>query len=164
LSPQFFHDVPSSFARESEEVTNANLVEVTANLAEILPVAQTAGTVLSASFTMAEFRHVVAEILVGTPGSGGTVNAQFLASATSGGTYAAVPGTAIAQVSAAGIARIEMRGDRVNALGVGPYFKLQVVVAVATTPIAATVTGADCRTQPASLYNDAAVVSPDIVL
>jgi hypothetical protein len=145
-------------------VTNSNLVERSANLAEILPSAQAAGTQLSAAFTFQNGRHVMALVNVGTPGSGGIVNAQFVSSATSGGSYVPVTGTQIVPLAAAGIARIEMRADRVNALGFGPYFKLQVVVTVATVPTAANVTSVDGRYEPNSQFNDATVASPDVVL
>lgn len=145
-------------------MTNSNIVERTAVLAEILPSAQGAGTVNSSAFTLQNFRHVMAMIQVGTPGSGGTVSAQLLSCATSGGSYTAVTGTSIVTLTAAGIARIEIRGDRAGAIGAGPFFKLQLVVAVATTPTAAVVIGSDCRYEPASQFNDATVASPDVVL
>jgi hypothetical protein len=145
-------------------MTNRNISESLAQLASIAPVAQTAGTVLSGPFTLNPSRKAMATILVGTPGSGGTVDAKIRWSATSGGTYADVTGAAMAQMVAAGSQQIEIRGDRVNALAQGPWFKLSVTVAVATTPIAAIVQGADSRDEPNSDHNEAAVLTAAVVV
>jgi hypothetical protein len=106
----------------------------------------------------------MATIQVGTPGSSGTVNAQFLWSATSGGSYAAVTGAQMTAMTATGIQQIEIRGDRVNAAAQGPFFKLQVITAVAPTPFSAIVQGGNARFQPASQFNDANVLLPAIVV
>lgn len=145
-------------------MTNRNIAEITANLAEIAAQSATAATYLSGPFQLNVCRKALATINVGTPGAGGTVDAKFRWSATSGGTYADVVGALIVQMTAAGIAQLEIRADRVNALGYGPFYKLSITVGVATTPIAATVLGGDCRYQPASQFNDAAVTNVYVVI
>jgi hypothetical protein len=143
-------------------MTNVLISESLANLAEILPSAQTVGTVTSSPFQLNKSRKAMATIMVGTPGSGGNVNAKFRWCATSGGTYADVTGAAMTQMTTAGIQQIEIRADRVNALGFGPFFQLSMTVATATTPTAAVVQGADARYMPNSDNNDAAVLNPAV--
>src|SRR5262249_27516129 len=132
-------------------------------LAVVNPANQAAGTVLSGPFRLNQSRKAMATILVGTPGTGGTVDAKFQWSATSGGTYADVTGAAITQITAAGSAKLEIRGDRVKARGQGPFFKLPITVGTATTPTAAVVHGADSRQEPNSDYDIAGTAAAVVV-
>ena len=143
-------------------MTNRNISETVAQLASILPSAQAAGSVNSSPFQLNRCRKAMASILVGA--SAGTVNAKFQHCATATGAFADVPGAAVVPITGTGVEQIEIRGDRVNALGCGPYYQLVLTVAGATTPTAAIVQGADSRYEPASDYNDATVLAPAVVI
>jgi hypothetical protein len=143
-------------------MTNRNISESMAVLATVLPSAQVVGSVNSPPFQLNKSRKAMATIFVGA--SAGTVNAKIQSSATSGGSYVDVAGAAIAPISGPGQAQIELRGDRVNALGAGPFYQLVVIVAGATTPTAAVVQGSDARYEPNSDNNDATVLAVAVVI
>lgn len=68
----------------------------------INPSSQSAGEQLSAAIDMANFHEVMMEVMVGALGASATVDATIKQSDTSGGTYAAISGKSITQLTKAG--------------------------------------------------------------
>lgn len=140
---------------------NRNVSEQLSELGIISPVSQGAGSVLSAAINAKLHRRIFAIVQVGVFGASATVDAQLQASATSGGAYTLITGTAITQLLAAGgngkVVIIELKAETLAALGVGPFVKLQITVGTAATLVSGVVFGADERYEPASDWNGAEV-------
>ncbi len=145
---------------------NRNLSESLAVVGKIDPSSQAAGELLSGAINMLTHRRIFAIISVGAFGASATVDATFKASSTSGGTYAAVTGTAITQALAGGgnniVLEIELKAETLAQLGVGPFVKLSVTVGTAATLTSAVVLGACGRFEPES-DNDLTAVKQKIV-
>ena len=108
---------------------NILMTEDLAVAGEIHPVSQGVGSVSTAAINMGLFGAVVFEVEVGAVGAAGTVDFLVQASATSGGTYADVSGTAITQITVSNTkALIEVRAARLTDLGVGPFIKGKVTI------------------------------------
>lgn len=137
---------------------NRNVTEALAILGVISPSSQGVGEALSGPVNMSRYRRLFAAINIGAVGGAGTVDAKFVASATSGGTYTAVTGTSITQIAAASkIVVIELKAETLQAAGQGPYVKLSLTVGGNAVLTAAIVYGAGDRYEPASDANLAAV-------
>jgi hypothetical protein len=125
--------------------------------------AGTAGTFLSdaVSLDSENGRRFLADIVVGTIGSSATVDAKFRWSATSGGTYADVTGTAMAQdITGSRVDTIETTAEYVKATyPTANYIKLQVITAVAATPFGAVIRGYDGGHKPPSAGTDQGTVT-----
>lgn len=141
--------------------SNRNLSESLAVVGVINPTSQAAAESLSGAVNTALHRRLLAVIQVGAFGASATVDAVFKASATAGGSYVAVPGSAITQMLAAGgnnkVVELELKAETLAALGVGPYVKLSVTVGTAATLTSAVVYGSADRYEPASDQDLAAV-------
>ncbi|WP_435005165.1 hypothetical protein P12x_003059 [Tundrisphaera lichenicola] len=144
-------------------MTNRLYSETLATLAGLPPANQAAGARSVADIPFGNQRKILFTVQVGTPGAGGTVDFKVQASPTAGGTYVDIPGAAIVQKIAAGNAQVEVRADRLNALGLGNFLKAVLTVAVATTPTAVLVQRGDSRFQPASDDNDAGMATPIVI-
>ena len=125
------------------------------------PDAYTAGEQLTAAIDMSKWEDILFVVLVGDLGTNATVDASLKASATSGGTYAAISGKAITQLTQAGTdksntqAYIHLRGDEMPA---GKYYvKGSMTVGTATSDAGAIVLGRPRKFKPAS-DNDLASV------
>ena len=120
--------------------------------------AGTAGTFLSDAISLDADTGLrfVADINTGTIGSSGTVDAQFRWSATSGGTYATVTGTAMTQnTTGSKVDSIEVMVENILAnFPLANYIKLQVITAVAATPFSAVIRGFDGAHKPVSSGTD----------
>lgn len=131
---------------------NEKINEALATMAWLAPASQAAGTVLTTAFSMAQLEKVLFVLDVGVIAGGATVDAKVRWSATSGGTYADVPGAAIVQVTAtpAGPILIEIEASTLAGLGDLPFLKLSVTVAVAAVVLGArAIAGPTCYS-PAS--------------
>jgi hypothetical protein len=140
---------------------NENLSEGTAVLATIPP-QSSAAVLLSQAFTLQSCRRALAIVHTGVVA--GTVNAQFVASATIAGTYLPVAGTAVVAIAAGAeaIAETEIKAETLSNLNVGPYLKLQVANAGGSNLIEAVVLGGVARYSPTSDFN-LTLVAPAVV-
>lgn len=134
---------------------NRNINESLAVVGKINPSSQAAGELLTGAINTDKCRRVVFYVMLGTPGSSGTLDFQVKASSTSGGTYTAVPSsaTAITQLTAAGVAIVEVKAESLAAASIGPYIKGSMTVGTATSPTACIAFGGSCRYEPASDYS-----------
>lgn len=143
---------------------NQNLSEVLAVVAVVPPSSQAVGEQLAPAVLMDRHRRLLALINVGSVGAAGTVNAQFKASATSGGTYTAVPGTAINQISTSNnLVKLEIKAESLQSLGVGPYVKLSIVAGTNAVLTSAELLGS-CDRYEAASDNDATAVAQVLVV
>lgn len=114
--------------------------------------AGTAGTFLSNAIPLDcdSARRIVADINLGTIGASGTVDAKLRWSATSGGTYADVTGTAMTQdVTGSRVDTIEASVEQIMSFApTANFVKLQVITAVAATPFSAVIRGFDAAHLP----------------
>ncbi len=112
----------------------------------IQPQAITAGAtgVLTGAIDMTKYSRVIAVLLSGTLGASGTLDFKAVASATSGGTYAAITGKAITQMVKASndndVAIIEVDAGDVAALS-KQYLKFNAVAGTANATSAVVVLG-----------------------
>ncbi len=112
----------------------------------IQPQAITAGAtgVLTGAIDMTKYSRVIAVLLSGTLGASGTLDFKAVASATSGGTYAAITGKAITQMVKASndndVAIIEVDAGDVAALS-KQYVKFNAVAGTANATSAVVVLG-----------------------
>ena len=112
----------------------------------IQPQAITAGAtgVLTGAIDMTKYSRVIAVLLSGTLGASGTLDFKAVASATSGGTYAAITGKAITQMVKAtndnDVAIIEVDAGDVAALS-KQYVKFNAVAGTANSTSAVVVFG-----------------------
>lgn len=86
-------------------------------VATIDPASQTASEKLSDEIDLKNYLELAAVVLLGALGSSGTVDGTFKAASTSGGSYAAVTGTGITQLTQAGSDDnkqivVHLRGDQ----------------------------------------------------
>lgn len=131
-------------------------------LTTIDPASYAAGEQLSAAIPLAQIRRILAVIQTGVLGTSATVDAQLKGATSSGGTYTAIPNTAITQiVKASGDNKqveIELDSKAVENLALSyTHVKLSVVVAVAASIVAAQVRGDRTRWLDGSLYNPASL-------
>ena len=139
------------------------------NLSETLAVLayqcanQAVGAVTVGPFSTALQRRVLFNIVAGTPGASGTINAKVQASATQGGTYADVAGAAITALTAAGVAELEVKAESLTAAGVGPWIQLICTVGTATSPVAVLVQGAPGRYEPNGIDNSVTGTATPVV-
>lgn len=112
----------------------------------IQPQAITAGAtgVLTGAIDMTKYSRVIAVLLSGTLGASGTLDFKAVASATSGGTYAAITGKAITQMVKAtndnDVAIIEVDAGDVAALS-KQYLKFNAIAGTANATSAVVVLG-----------------------
>lgn len=132
--------------------------------AGIVPFAGGAGTYNTAAVPLARVRRVMFTLQVGVAANGSTVNFQVTGATTSGGSYTAIPNTAITQLTGTGsngsaVYEVEVTAEQVGALNLGYQFlKGQLVIATAATPSAVLVQAEVARFEPASTLNDASMV------
>lgn len=136
------------------------LDEYVAVVGIIDPDAYTAGEQLTAAIDMSKWESLLCIIMAGDLGASATVDGAIKASATSGGSYAAISGKAITQLTQAGTddnkqALIHLRASEMPA---GKrYVKLSMTVGTATSDAGAIVLGKPAHVFPAS-DNDIAAV------
>lgn len=123
------------------------------------PDAYTAGEQLTAAIDMSKWADIMAIVMAGDLGTNATLDGAFKASATSGGTYAAITAKAITQLTEAGTdsnkqAIIHLRGDEMPAGKT--WVKLSMTVGTATSDAGAIVLGRPF-VKPATLSDLAAV-------
>lgn len=138
---------------------NQNMAEDLAVLGFTAPVSQAAGTVTVGPFYAGNLRRVLANLLLGSLGAAGTVNAKWQAAATQGGAYADVAGSAITQISAgaSNYVQNELKAETLAAAGQGPWLQFVVTVGANAVLMATEVLGSVGRFGPSSDYN---VVTP----
>lgn len=131
-------------------------------IAVIQPQAITAGAtgVLTGAIDMANYEKVMAVLMSGTIGASGTLDFKAVASATSGGTYAAITGKAATQLVKAtndnDLAIIEVTQAEVAALG-KRYVKFNAIAGTANATSAVLVLGVP-RNYDADLVDSADIV------
>lgn len=124
------------------------------------------GTVesLTGAIDLSKARQFLAILKVGAVGSSAVIDACFKGATSAAGGYTAISGTAITQMSAAGIAKVVARTDQINALGLGyTHIKFSVTVGTAATFTDATVVSGDASYEPNSV-NDLATVGQVVAL
>jgi len=111
--------------------------------------------VLSEAIDMTKFSKLQAVIMSGTLGTSGTLDAKFVESDTSGGTYTAITGRAITQlVKASGDGKVVLLELTQAHIGSGKrYVKLNLVAGTANATSAAVVLGAPLGNADASENN-----------
>ena len=118
------------------------------------PDATSAGTVATTWIDMSEFERLLAVLMVGTMGSGGTVDAKLeQATDAAGADVKDVTGKAVTQLTEAGEdddkqALINLNADEMDIANGFTHVRLSVTVAGAACDIAAAVIGFDAREQP----------------
>jgi hypothetical protein len=134
-------------------------------LGVVYPSSQAAGTAATAAIDLSQARQIEFLVIVGTIGASATVDFQVTGSATSGGTYTAISGTSITQITASSkIAKVVVRVDQLNALGLGYNFiKGSITVGTAATGTCVIALGGDSTYEPASQF-DLAAVSQTVIL
>lgn len=134
---------------------NRNLNESLAVIGKISPSSQAAGELLTGAINTDKCRRVLFIVMLGTPGASGTLDFQVKASSTSGGSYTAIPSsaTAITQLTAAGVALVEVKAESLQAASIGPYIKGSMTAGTATSPTACIALGGAARYEPASDLN-----------
>ena len=121
---------------------NAKASEVVSLLTTIAPSAQAAGASASGWVNMGLYNKLLAIVNVGTPGSGGTVDAKLQQATDSSGTGAKdIAGTSITQMTAAGTTLINLDAQQLDVANGFCYVYLLVTVGTATTPTSAQVLG-----------------------
>lgn len=141
---------------------NEKINEALARMAWIAPVSEAAGTYLTTAFSMAQLEKVLFVLHVGAIAGGATVDAKVRWSATSGGTYADVPGAAIVQVTVTPTGPILIEVEAItlaaqSSLGDLPFLKLSITVGTAAVVLGVDVFGGPTCYSPSS---DLSAVAP----
>jgi len=142
---------------------NALPSEQAAIVATIDPDVTTASTVLSDAIDMSKFESIMAIVMAGTLGSSATLDASVTQATTAGGTYKAISGKAITQMTQAGTdqsddqAIINVRAEELDVDNGYRFVKLSMTVAAATSDAGGIVLGFNAVVNPAS-DNDLASV------
>lgn len=118
------------------------------------------GSALTGAVDLGAVRQVAFLVDSGTLGSSATLDFQLLGSATSGGSYTAITGTAITTITASNkYAIVSTTNEYINELALGyRYIKGQVTIGTATSTVAVTVIASDTEFEPAARLNAASVV------
>lgn len=124
---------------------------------------QSAAEKLTGAVDLSKFRNVLFIIDTGTLGASGTLDFQVKGATTSGGSYTAIPSTAITQLVKASndnqYALVSVRSDAVSALGLNyAFIKGSLLPGTAASNSAVVVLGELSRFEPASALNSTAVV------
>lgn len=130
---------------------NTKFQEELAILATIDPDAYSTGEQLSDPIDMSRHESIAALLLLGEITATGTIDAKFVSSATSGGTYTDITGKALTQLTAAGTdsdkqAILNLRHDEVPSGH--RYVKLSVTAGTAGADFGAVVVGRNSRYGP----------------
>lgn len=118
------------------------------------------GTGLTSAVDLGTFGQVLFVIDSGTLGSSATLDFTVTGSATSGGSYTAITGTAITQISASSkYALVLVSAEKIKSqVPTVRYIKGQVTVGTATSTVSILALGVITDYEPASANNPAAVV------
>src|SRR3954471_9958067 len=113
---------------------------------------------VTAAIDLARFRQVLFLVDSGTLGASGTLDFQVKGSATSGGSYTAISGTAITQLVKATddnkYALVLVTTEKINALGLGyKFIKGSLLPGTAASNSAVIAIGALTRFEPANANN-----------
>lgn len=128
---------------------------------KIDPVSLSASTALTDAIDMSKFRRVLFTISVGAMTATGTLDFAIHQSDASGGSYAAISGKSITQLTAAGsdsnkVVEIEIRADELTE---GKRFiKGSLTAAVAASIVSVVAHAFDARYEPVSPTQDLAAV------
>lgn len=138
-------------------IAEGKIIDFVAVAGVIQPASITAGAtgVLTAAIDMSKFGKLVAVIESGTLGASGTLDAKFVESDASGGTYTAISGRAITQlVKATDDNKVCLLELKASDIGSGKrYVKLNLVAGTANATSAAVVLGAPLGNADASENN-----------
>ncbi len=141
---------------------NENMSEGLVVLATLPSASQTTGAKAVGPFTIKSMNRVLFIIDVGTLGSSATIDFQIQSSATQGGSYVLVPGTAITQITAgaSNLVLVELKMETLAILGVGPWIKGVLTPGTAASQGSVIALGSP-KYSPGSDYN---VVTPAQIL
>lgn len=117
---------------------------------------------LTGAVDLSKFRQVLFLIDAGTLGASGTLDFQVKGATTSGGSYTAIPNTAITQLVKATddnkYALVGVTADKISSLGLNyAFIKGSLLPGTAASNSAVIVLGEATRFEPASDSDDAAV-------
>lgn len=134
---------------------NALLSESIALVGIIDPGANAAGTLTTAWIDMSVWQQLIAIIMAGTLGAGGTLDAKFQQATDSAGTGAKdIPGKAITQMTQAGTnmsskqRQINLHAQELDRTNGFKFVRLSLTTAVATGASGAVVLGLNARYSP----------------
>jgi len=136
-------------------LTNQLMSDEYAVVGTIDPDAYAAGTVLSDAIDMEKYDSIVAIVMAGTLGASATLDASVTQAATSGGTYKAITGAAITQLTQASpdnsdsVALINVRQSALDLDNDYRWVKLSMTVATATSDAGAVILGR-AKSRPAN--------------
>jgi len=124
---------------------------------------------LTGAVSLATFPQVLFVVDTGTLGASGTLDFQVKGATSSGGTYAAIGGTAITQLVKASndyqYAIVLVTAEKVNALGLGyTHVKGSLVPGTAAANSTVIVLGASTRFEPANASNVSGKVAQTLAL
>jgi hypothetical protein len=113
---------------------------------------------LTAAVDMSKFRQVMFVVDSGTLGASGTLDFQLKGSTTSGGTYTAIPNSAIAQMVVASnnnqYANVCITAEKLSALGLNyAFIKGSLLPGTAASNSSVVVLGELGRTEPGTDYD-----------
>lgn len=132
--------------------------ETNALVAKISPAAYGGATTNTDAIALSMNRKITFTIVCGAITSG-TVDFSITGCATSGGSYVAIPGTAITQITTTGkVAIVQISGPAIENLGLEYAFIKGRLVTTGTANVAVTAHASEIRYNPASDYNHADVV------
>lgn len=142
---------------------NVKFSEQAAVLATIVPVSQSAATVVSAWVSVANFERIAAVLQTGAMTTGSTIDAKLRQATDASGTSAKdITGKAITQLVAAtngsNEVTIECRAGELDVSNSFGYVALSVTVGTANSLISATLYGLAPRFAPASAFNHTGTV------
>lgn len=133
---------------------NERLTEALAFVAKLVPASRSAGAVNVPSVQLTQGKKALFIVNGGSKGASGTLDFKLQSSATSGGTYADIAGAAIAQIVADDkFALLEIRGETLVGLGVGPWVRGVLTTGVNAVLSSVEVILAPTDYSPASLLN-----------
>lgn len=127
----------------------------------IAAAAQAAGNYLTGAIDVSKGRRWLFVVDAGTPGGGGTIDFQVRGATSSGGSYTAISGTSITQLTATGVALVEVTAEAIQGLNLGyTFIKGSLTVGTATSPVSVIAYSALPRYEPNSANNIAGVATP----
>ena len=128
--------------------------------AYIKPQSQAAGALTSGYVDGSKYKYIWAIFFLGTPGASGTYDGKLVQATDSGGTGSKdITGAAITQLTALGIAIVEVDTAKLDLTNGFRYVAATGTTAVATSPTCCLVMGSHERFAPASGGNAAAVAA-----
>lgn len=118
---------------------NENMTEALAVMAVVAPASQSTGTASFGPINMTTLKRLEVVLNVGSVGVAGTVDFNISTASASGASYGVLSGSQITQMTASGVALVEVKSETIGASGRGVWVKGNIVVgtnAVVTSAVA----------------------------